>query len=150
MATESSERVHRPSKRDPAAEKSGDGVTPDAGGVHADLLEARRDYEDGDVAVAGEGGVVRADLLAPSNVIETTRLDLLAPVVFAGGADKFVDNNGPVWQVTPLFLIYWGTAWTATTPLPNPTSARITNACQTMLASAYMTGLAGEIHRISF
>jgi hypothetical protein len=58
-----------------------------------------------------------------------------------GGADKFVDNGGAVLQVTQLFLIYWGSAWTAT-PAPTPTSAQITSASQTMMAGPYMAGLA--------
>jgi hypothetical protein len=81
------------------------------------------------------GGVVHASLVDASGVIEPAAAGKLT----GGGANKFVDNNGPVIQVTQLFLIYWGTAWTATPP---PTAAQITAACQTMLASAYMTGLA--------
>jgi hypothetical protein len=89
-----------------------------------------------EVVVAPEGGVVHADLVDAAYVIEPTQLG-----AGAGGADKFVDNGGRVIQVTQLFLIYWGTAWTAV-PAPTPTSAQITSACQTMMASSYMTGLA--------
>jgi hypothetical protein len=83
------------------------------------------------------GGVVHADLALESCSIEPS-----APGQDVGAAaDKFVDNNGVVLQVTQLFLIYWGAAWTAT-PAPTPTAAQITAACDTMMASAYMTGLA--------
>jgi hypothetical protein len=42
-------------------------------------------------------------------------------------------------QVTQVFLIYWGSGWTAN---PNPTPAQITSACANMMVSSYMTGLA--------
>ena len=83
------------------------------------------------------GGVVHAALVQESLHIEPAA----AGQIMAGGADKFVDNNGPVLQVTQLFLIYWGAAWTAT-PAPTPTAAQVTVACGAMMASAYMTGLA--------
>jgi hypothetical protein len=96
-------------------------------------------------APAVEGAEV---LAAPSGgfvpeVLEDVRVE---PVEFelapqAGGANKFVDNGGPVLQVTQLFLIYWGNAWTASPP-PTPTSDQITSACRTMMASSYLTGLA--------
>ena len=85
-----------------------------------------------------KGGVVHADLQTG----ESCAIQPLAPGAGgAGGADKFVDNGGAVLQVAQLFLIYWGTRWTAA-PAPTPTSAQITGACQTMMASAYLTGLA--------
>lgn len=87
------------------------------------------------------GGVVHADLAKESGVIKPAFAGLRATPVGAGGVDKFVDNGGTVLQVTQLFLIYWGSAWTAS-PAPTPTSGQITSACQTMMASAYMTGLA--------
>jgi hypothetical protein len=91
-----------------------------------------------DLTTEPKGGVAHVDLFAPeSHVIEPTVLTLGG----VGGADKFVDNGGTVIQVTQVFLIYWGNAWTAT-PAPTPSSAQITVACQTMMASAYMTGLA--------
>jgi hypothetical protein len=121
---------------------SGDaGVAPDGGAVAAGLIEGSALDEAQEVAVASEGGVVHVDLVDPSNVIESTRLDLLTTPMLGAGADKFVDNNGPVLQVVQLYLIYWGSAWTATPP-PTPTSAQITAACRTMVASSYMTGLA--------
>jgi hypothetical protein len=83
-------------------------------------------------------GVVHADLLTDESApIEPTPLMLTG----AGGADKFVDNGGAVIQVMQVFLIYWGNAWTATPP-PSPTTDQVTAACRTMLASAYMPGLA--------
>ena len=85
------------------------------------------------------GGIVHADLVDVEFVIEPT--PPVERVTVGGGADKFVDSNGPVLQVTQLFLIYWGTAWTAT-PAPTPTPDQITSACRTMVASPYMTGLA--------
>jgi hypothetical protein len=88
------------------------------------------------VAVAPSGGFV-ADLLQE---VQAEPLELEA-APGGGGADTFVDNGGPVLQVTQVFLIYWGTAWTAS-PAPNPTSAQVTSACSAMLASSYMTGLA--------
>ncbi|HMF96006.1 MAG TPA: hypothetical protein VKE96_17005 [Vicinamibacterales bacterium] len=82
------------------------------------------------------GGVVQAEAFEAVYAIEPT--EVRTPK--AGGANnKFVDNNGPVIQVMQLFLIYWGNAWTTN---PTPSSAQITSACQTMLASSYMTGLA--------
>src|SRR5947209_20524168 len=91
-----------------------------------------------DVTPEPKGGVAHENLFVPeSHVIEPTVLTLAG----AGGADKFVDNGGTVIQVTQVFLIYWGNAWTAT-PAPTPSSAQITAACQTMMASSYMTGLA--------
>lgn len=87
------------------------------------------------------GGVVHASLAKDASVIAPTLLGERGPGAGAGGADKFVDNGGTVLQVTQLYLIYWGSAWTAT-PAPSPTSGQITAACQTMMASAYMPGLA--------
>ncbi|MER7584351.1 hypothetical protein [Kitasatospora sp. NPDC097691] len=91
------------------------------------------------LTVAPEGGVVDRKLVDAVRVVEPMPLGLRAGG--AGGADKFVDNGGTVLQVTQLFLIYWGTAWTAT-PAPIPTSAQITAACQTMTVGPYMAGLA--------
>jgi hypothetical protein len=89
-----------------------------------------------DVLLAGIGGVVASDLVDAACVIQP------AALITGGGADnKFVDNNGVVLQVPQLFLVYWGTAWTAT-PAPTPTSGAVTGACRTMMASAYLTGLA--------
>jgi len=85
------------------------------------------------------GGGVRADMIDVADVIKPTRL--LPLVGRAGAADKFVDNGGPVLQVTQLFLIYWGGAWTANPP-PTPTSAQVTAACGTMMRGPYLTGLA--------
>lgn len=91
---------------------------------------------DASVTVAPSGGYV-ADVLEG---VQVEPLDLeLAPR--AGGANKFVDNGGPVLQVIQVFLIYWGSAWTAS-PAPTPSSDQITSACRTMLASSYLTGLA--------
>jgi hypothetical protein len=87
------------------------------------------------------GGVVEAKLVDASDVIEASPVSVLTADPMGGGADKFVDNNGAVLQVTQLFLIYWGAAWTAS-PAPTPTTGQITAACRTMMASAYMTGLA--------
>lgn len=84
------------------------------------------------------GGVVHAELLDEVSTVEPS--DVIG-VLAGGGADKFVDNSGAVIQVTQLFLIYWGSAWTATPP-PTPTSGQVTAACQTLMRSAYMTGLA--------
>src|SRR5579864_6023782 len=102
-----------------------------------ELPDTSEDIEPGDEATDTEptGGVVAAPLLDSSSTIEPIALGG-APT--GGGADKFVDNNGAVIQVTQLFLVYWGSAWTATPP-PTPTSAQITAVCQTMTASAYMT-----------
>jgi hypothetical protein len=105
-----------------------------------EIVEIPEAVELDDEAADGEpmGGVIAAQLLESRSVIEPVELGA-APA--GGGADKFVDNSGPVIQVTQLFLVYWGSAWTASPP-PSPTSAQITSACQTMMASAYMTGLA--------
>ncbi len=138
MATTSG-RARQRSRPEPAPGADG---TLEGGVVHADLPEAATLGDASEIVVAPEGGVVHVDLLDESNVVETTRLEFLPPETLGGGgADKFVDNNGPVLQVAQLFLIYWGSAWTATPP-PTPTSAQITGACRTMMASAYMTGLA--------
>lgn len=88
--------------------------------------------------VVEEGGGVHANILDSGTIVEL--LSPLSPAA-AGGASKFVDNNGPVIQVLQLFLVYWGSAWTASPP-PSPTPAKITAACNTILASSYMTGLA--------
>lgn len=87
-------------------------------------------------AAAHLGGVVAADLVETTSVIEPT-----AAIGAGGGADKFVDNGGAVLQVPQLFLIYWGNAWTASPP-PTPTADQITSACLTMMAGPYLTGLA--------
>jgi hypothetical protein len=91
----------------------------------------------GAAATGPMGGVVHASLIDPSSRIEPAAPARLA----AGGADKFVDNNGPVLQVTQLFLVYWGSAWAANPP-PTPSAGQVTAACSTMVASSYMTGLA--------
>ncbi|MGW3448808.1 hypothetical protein [Streptomyces sp. NPDC001076] len=90
------------------------------------------------VTTALEGGVVERSILESVRTVEPTFLEMPTE---GGGADKFVDNGGTVLQVTQLFLIYWGSAWTST-PAPTPTSAQITAACQTMMAGPYMAGLA--------
>lgn len=92
--------------------------------------------EGAEIVAAPSGGFV-PDLL---NHVQVEPVELeLAPR--AGGANKFVDNGGAVLQVTQLFLIFWGNAWTANPP-PTPTSGEITAACRTMMASSYLTGLA--------
>lgn len=55
-----------------------------------------------------------------------------------GTANKFQDSGGTVVQIARVQLVYWGSAWSAG---PALTSDAITQAVQTMLASAYMTGL---------
>lgn len=60
----------------------------------------------------------------------------------AGGASKFVDNGGAVLQVVQVQLVFWGNAWTSTTPAPNPSAAQITAAVDTMLRGPYLLGLA--------
>jgi len=107
-----------------------------AGGYGTGIEEAIASPES--TMTSAGGGVVAADLLESPTTVAPTEM---VPVGAAGGADKFVDNGGPVLQVMQLYLIYWGSAWTASPP-PNPTSAQITAACRTMLASAYMAGLA--------
>jgi hypothetical protein len=93
-----------------------------------------------DLVVAPEGGGVLADLVDVSQLVQPTHLTL--PIrARAGGADKFVDNNGPVLQVMQLFVIYWGNQWTANPP-PTPTSGQITAACQTIMAGPHLAGLA--------
>jgi hypothetical protein len=92
--------------------------------------------EDTAVVVAPGGGYV-AELLEE---VRVEPLELQA-APRAGGASKFTDNGGPVLQVAQIFLIYWGSAWTAS-PAPTPSADQVTNACRTMLASSYMTGLA--------
>ena len=84
-----------------------------------------------------KAGVVHTDLLAGEEAIAPAALVAGA----AGGADKFVDNNGPVLQVVQVYLIYWGSAWTSSPP-PTPSADQITGACRTIMASAYLTGLA--------
>jgi hypothetical protein len=83
-------------------------------------------------------GVVRRAELDSVAVLEPTEL---GPAGLAGGAAKFSDNGGPMLQVVQLFLIYWGSAWTANPP-PTPTAGDITSACSTMIKSSYMPGLA--------
>lgn len=90
-----------------------------------------------ELAVSEEGGGVHASILDSETFAEPLAAVMPAK---AGGASKFVDNNGPVIQVLQLFLIYWGNAWTANPP-PTPNSSQITASCNTMLASSYMTGL---------
>lgn len=91
-----------------------------------------------DTAATPAGGVVAADVLEAPETIAPRELVRAGA---GGGADKFVDSGGAVIQVVQLYLIYWGSAWTASPP-PNPTPAQITDACRTMLASAYLAGLA--------
>ena len=55
------------------------------------------------------------------------------------GSVRFLDHHGRVLPNVQLYLIYWGTAWTASTT--SPTAGQITGAVQTMLASAYLTEL---------
>lgn len=90
-----------------------------------------------DVTVAAHGGVVVADDYAGADC----RIDLARGLGGAGGAAKFVDNNGKVLQVVQVQLIYWGAAWVAN-PAPVPTSGAITAAMSTLLSGPYMTGLA--------
>ncbi|MFI1167835.1 hypothetical protein ACH4UM_30625 [Streptomyces sp. NPDC020801] len=91
-----------------------------------------------DVTYAPLGGGVDRSVVESTHTVEPTLLDYRPR---AGGAAKFVDNGGQVVQVVQLFLIYWGTAWTSTSPPPTPTSAQITAAAQTMMSSSYMAGL---------
>jgi hypothetical protein len=94
------------------------------------------------IVVAPEGGVVHESVLASSDVVVPASPEgKVLQTGSAGGADKFVDNGGQVLQVMQLYLVYWGSAWAAT-PAPTPASGQITSACQTMMASSYMTGLA--------
>lgn len=98
--------------------------------------------EDSSLHLAPEGGVVHAQLVDAANVIQPTSLAPLVPwarTAMGGGADRFVDNNGPVIQVVQLYLLYWGSAWNTN---PTPSAAQITSSCATMLASSYMPGLA--------
>jgi len=85
-----------------------------------------------------KAGVVRRAGLDSATVMEPTQLGLPGP---AGGTAKFTDNGGPMLQVVQLFLIYWGSAWSANPP-PTPTAGEITSACSTMIQSSYMPGLA--------
>lgn len=116
----------RPTRRAKAA-AAADANTRDTGAV--------------DVVTAGEGmgGGVASDLVDAACVIAPRSL-------LAGGAgsavNTFVDNGGVVLQVTQLQLVYWGAAWTSTAPAPSPTAQQVTAACRTMMASAYLTGLA--------
>jgi hypothetical protein len=89
--------------------------------------------------VAHAGGVVAADLVDTTHIVQPRAL--APPGAGAGGAAKFVDNGGVVLQVPQLYLIYWGSGWTSV-PAPTPTSDQVTAACQTLMASAYLTGLA--------
>lgn len=91
-----------------------------------------------DEVASPNGGGVRATLADEMRPVEPVALTSRAE---AGAADKFVDNGGPVLQVTQLYLIYWGAAWNAT-PAPVPSPAQVTSACQTMMASSYLPGLA--------
>jgi hypothetical protein len=50
----------------------------------------------------------------------------------------FVDRHGRVLPTPQLYLIYWGGAWQAA---PTPTAAEVTSAVQTLMDSAYLTGL---------
>jgi hypothetical protein len=59
----------------------------------------------------------------------------------ANGRNRFVDKHGLVLRTPQLHLAYWGTAWMPQSAL-TPTSAQVTRAVRTMIASAYMTGLA--------
>jgi hypothetical protein len=51
---------------------------------------------------------------------------------------RFVDKHGRVLHTPQLYLIYWGGAWQAA---PTPSAAEVTNAVQTLMDSAYLTGL---------
>lgn len=92
-----------------------------------------------DVPVAAEGGVVAADLVDTTRIVQPRALAFAG--AGAGGAAKFADNGGVVLQVPQLYLIYWGSGWTSV-PAPTPTSDQVTAACQSLMASAYLTGLA--------
>jgi hypothetical protein len=90
------------------------------------------------------GGGVIADHLAPCDCepVASDATGLAAVAGDAGGlVAKFSDNGGKVLQVVQVQLIYWGTAWTSTSPAPVPTSQAITSATATMLHSGYMPGL---------
>src|SRR4051794_7001687 len=93
-----------------------------------------------DLVVAPEGGGVLADLVDTSQLVRPTGLSLpIRPR--AGGADKFVDNNGPVLQVMQLLMISWGNQWTGNPP-PTPTSDQATAACRTIMRGPHLAGLA--------
>jgi hypothetical protein len=57
------------------------------------------------------------------------------------GSGRFLDYHGPVLHAARLYLIYWGGAW-ANTGASGPRAEQITTAARTMLAGAYLTGLA--------
>ena len=86
-----------------------------------------------------QAGVVLAEHLAGSDCAPVTRSPGVAGL--AGGAAKFSDQGGKVLQVVQVQLVYWGSAWTATTPAPTPTSAAVTDAVRRILAGPYLTGL---------
>ena len=90
--------------------------------------------------LAVHGGGVLADHLAPCDCAPVAT-DASALIAAGGAPAKFSDNGGKVLQVVQVQLIYWGSAWTSTTPSPSPSSAAITAAVQTMMHSAYLTGL---------
>jgi hypothetical protein len=89
------------------------------------------------IAVAGDGGMVRG-VVEDEVCLVTPGANGAAGA--AGAANKFADSGGATLQVMQLFLIYWGTQWTAT-PAPVPTSGQVSSAAATMMASPYMTGL---------
>ncbi len=86
------------------------------------------------------GGVLAEDLAGCD--CEALSTDATSLAAMAGAATtKFVDNGGKVVQVIQVQLIYWGTAWTSTAPVPNPSPAAITNAVGTMVRGPLLTGL---------
>ena len=63
---------------------------------------------------------------------------LAAPPALGAPDILFVNRGGLVLSDVDIILIFWGSAWAAT---PTPTSAEITYAVETILASSYTSGL---------
>jgi hypothetical protein len=64
-----------------------------------------------------------------------------AGAVPAPGTARFVDRGGPVLHAARIHLLYWGSAWTATTA-SSPTPDQITAAVRWIVTGPYLTGLA--------
>lgn len=63
-----------------------------------------------------------------------------AALVPPSASGRFVDHHGPVLPAVQLYIVYWGSRWTATDVPSSPD--QITTAMRTVMASSYLTGLA--------